>query len=235
MEQILSNISKKKKLINIIREKSNIKITNKIIIQELINDGSLDNIIYRIDNKKVIIQKSPINPKGYLTGYEQFINILDNFITHVINIVDSPELIMDIIINCLNNDPSILLCKKYYHDAGNLEFYTLKFDILIITIFYKNILMLKDKLTRELEIIHLDIEKIDINDKKDILYLASLIEEIVIVNRNNYKILALFNNISNDKYNLYLDWYCMLILNYEKNIKFILEYRRLKKTPKESF
>ena len=70
MEQLLSITSKKEKLIDLIKKKSNIKVTNKFIIQELINDGDLDDIIYKINNKRVTVLNSPINPKGYFKYYE---------------------------------------------------------------------------------------------------------------------------------------------------------------------
>ena len=218
----------KKELINVINKTTSIKITNKILIQELISDGALDNLIYKLNNEKVITLKSVLVPKGYLTGYEQFVCLLDNFITHIISVVDSPELIKTIIINCLNVNSNILLSKKYYYDVENISFYEYNYNYMITAIFYDNLVTLKDKLTKELDIIGLYIDKINIEDKNDIHRLTSIIEEIVLVNKSDYKLLSLFTKVNFNRYNLFLDWYSMLINKYQKNKNFIIEYRKLR-------
>ncbi len=226
-KNIIYSNEKTKEIINIVK-KSQMKISNKYLILDILEDGRLNAIIKKITNDKIFISKSPILSKGYLTGYEQFISILDNFISYILNFVDSPGLIKEIIIKCLL-DSDILLSKKYFFDTENIKYYKYNFNILIGRAFYKNLIKLKKELKEELKKINLDIETVNINDANDINYITGIINELVFINRNDYKILSLFTDIDNSKYNLYLDWYKMLLTKYIMNIDFIKQYRNYKK------
>lgn len=221
---IISN--NKGKIVDEIK-KSQIKISNKHFIMDILEDGRLENIIEKVTKDEVIVIKSPLIPKGYLTGYEQFISVLDNFINYVLNYIDSPELIKEIIIKCLM-DSDILLSKKYYFDAENIEYYKYNFNFLIVKSFYKNLLTLKDEMKDELKVININPELITLNNKNDIKNLLRIVDELVFINRNDYKILSLFTEIHNSRYNLYLDWYKMLLLKYINNIDFIMKYAKYK-------
>ena len=214
---------KKKKLIDTIL-KSTLKVNNKFLILQLIDDGDLDCIINKIESDKIYVLKSPINPNGYLTGYEQFINILDNFITYVLNYLNSYEMIKEIISNCIKNS-NILLSKKYFYDTENIEYFKYNYNLLIVKIFYNNLIILKNELQNEMNQINLNIEQINLNNKKDASYLTTILSEIVLINKNDYKILSLFTSINKNKYDLYYTWYKILLSKYIKNMDFINAYR----------
>lgn len=213
-------------LINAVNDNKKI-IIHKFLILELIEDGSLDAYIEKIKENNIKVLKSPLNTKGYLTGYEQFIIILDNFITYINNFVNSPELEKNIIFNCLDNS-SILLSDKYFYDNENIEFYKYNFNYAITYIFYDNLLKLQSDLKEELNSINLDINRININNSKDINYLINILEEIILVNKNDYKILSLFTKVEKDNYEKYIFWYKRLLSKYIDNKDFIKEYRKFK-------
>ena len=137
-KNIIYSNEKTKEIINIVK-KSQMKISNKYLILDILEDGRLNAIIKKITNDKIFISKSPLLPKGYLTGYEQFISLLDNFSSYILNFVDSPGLIKEIIIKCLSNS-DILLSKKYFFDTENIKYYKNNFNILIGRAFYKNLI-----------------------------------------------------------------------------------------------
>lgn len=227
MQSLVLNFSNKKESLYATINSSKIKISNKFLILNLIESGRLDDMIDKISDDIVIVLKSPLVPDGFLSSYEQFISILDNFISYTLNIIQSFELLEEIVLNCLDNS-DILLSKKYYYDSENIEFYRLKFNTLIINIFYKNLLMLKGDIKEELDFINLNVDKIDIYVCNDNMYLINILEEIVLVNKNDYKIMALFRIVDDDKYDMYVDWYKMLLSRYIENIEFIYRYREFK-------
>lgn len=222
--------SKNKKINNLINAINDNKktIVHKFLILELIEDGSLNDYIKKIKDNKIKVIKSPLNPKGYLTEYEQFIIILDNFIAYFNNHINSPELEKNIFSNCLDNN-SILLSDKYFYDNENIEFYKYNFNYAIICTFYNNLLKLQSDLKEELNSINLNINKIDINNSEDINYLINILEEIIFVNKNDYKILSLFTKIEKDNYEKYIFWYKILLSKHIDNKEFIKEYREFKK------
>ena len=204
------------------------RIIHKFLILELIENGFLNDHIKKIKDNKIKVLKSSLNTKGYLTGYEQFIIILDNFITYYNNYISSPELEKNIISNCLDNS-SILLSDKYFYDNENIEFYKHSFNSTIIYNFYNNLLKLKDELKEELNSINLDMSKIDINNAEDVNYLINILEEIIFVNKNDYKTLSLFTKLEKDNYEKYIFWYKILLSKFIDNKNFVEEYRKYKK------
>lgn len=219
---------KKRKLITTIKN-SKIKLSNKILILSLIDSGNLDNMINEIKEDNINIIKSPLVPKGYLTGYEQFISVLDKFISYILNLIDSPELIEAIIINCLKNN-KILLSRKYVYDNENIDYYKTNYNHLIVNIFYNNLIKMKNDLSEELHRINFNIEKVDLSNNSSSEYLVRLISELVFLNKNDYKLLSLFTNISEKKYNIFLNWYKMLFYKYINNLDFISVYREYNKS-----
>ena len=218
---VLNTYIKRKKIINVIKN-NKIRILNKNLMLDILDDGKLDLLIKNITNDKIMVIKSPLVPKGYLTGYEQFVSILDNFISYALNYINSSELIKEIIVRCLSEN-QILLSKKYFYDPENIEYYKYNFNLSISRIFYNNLIKLNNSLEEELSIIN-----ININNKKDISYLTRFLDEIIFINRNDYKILSLFTPIDDKKYDLYLNWYKMLLTKYINNIDFIKIYREYK-------
>ena len=222
---------KKKRLVDILRN-GKIHISNKFLILELLNDDDFDVVVDRIDdemgNSCIAITKSPLNMRGSLCGYEHFIIILDNFISCALDVVNNPELVKRVVMNCLKFDSDILLSKKYFFDGNSINYYRNRFCFLISYFFYNNLRILGDDLHDSISAIKLNLDEIDINNDKDVLLLVSFIDELAFINKNDYKVLALFTSVSDDKYKLFIDWYKMLFEKYEKNIDFIYEYRKFR-------
>lgn len=219
-----SSTKNKKIIINIVKNRL-INIRYKYLILDLIEDGVFDQKIQFIEDDKINVLKSPLVPKGYLTTYEQFLSILDNYISFCTNTINSPDHIKQIIINSLK-DNDILLSKKYFFDNENIDYYKYNFKYLLCCIFYNNILILKNSLSEELREIKLDIDKLDLNNYNDVSLLTNLLKEISFLNRNSYMLLSLFEDVSDEKKELYIDWYKMLLQKYIKNIDFIKKYRK---------
>ena len=93
---------KKKELLKVILNSKS--IMNKSIILELVYNNYLDNYICKITTKEIHIKCPTLIKSNSMTGNEQFIRILDNFITYSLNIFNNTELINNIISLCISND-----------------------------------------------------------------------------------------------------------------------------------
>lgn len=226
-KDILSSFSsnKKKKLYRAIK-KSNLKISNRALILSLLDNDTLDNTIKKIDKSDVKVIKSPLIKKGYLTGYEQFISILDKFISYALDLIYNHELIEIILMNL--SDKKILLSKRYVYDAENIEYYQYNFNYLIVYNFFNNLIKLKKDLSIELKKINLELDNMNLDNIVDTQKLVNIISEIIFINKNNYIISSLFTSISEERYQLFLDWYKFLLHKYIENMNFIYAYREFK-------
>ena len=83
---MVNNIFERKKInLEKVVKKSN-NLMNKLLILDLLNNDKLNNYIIELTHKKIYIKGHTIIKDGYLTEYEQFVYVLDNFISHFINI-----------------------------------------------------------------------------------------------------------------------------------------------------
>lgn len=219
-------LANRKKLIKAINDNEK-RIRHKYLILDLIEEKEFERVVALVKKDKIKVIRSPLVPKGYLTGFEHFIFILDDFITHYFNITNSPEDIKIIITNLLK-DSDILLSNKYIYDNENISFYQYEFNYLLCKKFYYNLISMKKDLRKELKKIDLSISKISIKNLDDINGLTTLLGEISFINQNSYKIFALFDDIDSTRRELYIDIYKMLLQNYIKNIDFIKKYREFK-------
>ena len=130
----------------------------------LLDTDCLDNIINRITKDKTILNCNSIIKKGYLTGEEQFIDLLSNFIYYfrmmLPTIVHNNMCIYNIF---KNQEPTILLNKDYYHDNKNEE-YNKEFKKLIVRNMYENIKILyanksSSEIENELNELRFNVEK----------------------------------------------------------------------------
>ena len=102
---------------------------------------------------------------------------------------------------------------------------------MIINNFYNNLLILKNELTYELDTIDIDLNKFNINNSKDVKKITRLLVDICFVNTDReYMLLSLFNSINKINNKILLDHFEILISNYIKNIKFLVEYHKLKES-----
>lgn len=218
---------KKQKFESTVKKCTN--LMNKFFILELLYDNHLNNYIIELTDKKIYVKKPTIIENGYLTEYEQFTYVLDNFVTHFINTFNSIELAYQVVPMCLKNDKrKILLTKKNYYDSRYIKYFNKEFNKIIITNFYNNILELEKELNRFLITANISLRDININDIIDINEILFLLEELCFVNRNRYIITVLFDAITKSNRRTFLIYYELLFTMYERNITFVGEYRKFK-------
>lgn len=99
---------KKKKILRIVLNSEYIQ--NKNLIFTFLLGDTLDNYINSLDDNKVNIKINTVIKKGYFTSEEQFLSILDSFITYLSNILNNITLLEKIFSMCINND----MVKYYY-------------------------------------------------------------------------------------------------------------------------
>ena len=173
-----------------------LKIIDKGDIISLLDTVCLDNIINRITKDKTILNSNSIIKKGYLTGEEQFIDLLSNFIYYfrmmLPTIVHNNMCIYNIF---KNQEPTILLNKDYYHDNKNEE-YNKEFKKLIVRNMYDNIKILypnfSNKVWKKFKIS----DNMDIGNDKDVDTLFNFMRLLTWSNINEYAILYLFDSLT---------------------------------------
>ena len=233
---------------NLLIRKQNIKnlllnynLQNIGNIWQLFNDNYLDKFINKLDNDLVIINYCTYKNKKYLTAEEQFLQMLDNYITffnHKFTFAILRETILKLIFT--NNDNEFLLCKKYLGDNNQINYFNQNYILFTIETFYKNCQKLYNFLEKDLNSIDININQININN--DAQKILDILIKLCILNKDNYDIIYLFNDIdntintkakNNDKvsinnsiYNTYIIQWKSLIKNYHKNIKFLNEYQK---------
>ena len=206
---------KKKKILRIVLNSEYIQ--NKNLIFTFLLGDTLDNYINSLDDNKVNIKINTVIKKGYFTSEEQFLSILDSFITYLSNILNNITLLEKIFSMCVDND--------------NINYFYNKFNLMIINNFYNNLLILKNELTYELDIIDIDLNKFNINNSKDVKKITRILGDICFINTDReYMLLSLFNSINKINNKILLDHFEILISNYIKNIKFLVEYHKLKES-----
>lgn len=221
---------KKKKILRIVLNSEYIQ--NKNLIFTFLLGDTLDNYIKSLDDNKVNIKINTVIKKGYFTSEEQFLSILDSFITYLSNILNNITLLEKIFSMCVNNEHGkVLLSKKYIFDNDNINYFYNKFNLMIINNFYNNLLILKNELTYELDTIDIDLNKFNINNSKDVKKITRILGDICFINTDReYMLLSLFNSINKINNKILLDHFEILISNYIKNIKFLVEYHKLKES-----
>lgn len=221
---------KKKKILRIVLNSEYIQ--NKNLIFTFLLGDTLDNYIKSLDDNKVNIKINTVIKKGYFTSEEQFLSILDSFITYLSNILNNITLLEKIFSMCINNEHGkVLLSKKYIFDNDNINYFYNKFNLMIINNFYNNLLILKNELTYELDTIDIDLNKFNINNSKDVKKITRILVDICFINTDReYMLLSLFNSINKINNKILLDHFEILISNYIKNIKFLVEYHKLKES-----
>lgn len=191
-------------------------ILNKSFIIRFLLEDTLDSYIEKLDEDIVLIEIDSFVKKGYLTSEEQFISILDNFITYFLDIVSDVNFGENIFKVCINTKVwDIFLDKKYFYDNDNMEY------------FYYNLNLLKDDLIYELDSLALDMNRFDVKRKGDVKKVATLLNDICFVNKSrSYMLFSLFNKMDHSR-ELALNHFEILFSNYFKNIKFLMEYHNL--------
>lgn len=209
--------------------KDNEIVKHKLFILELLNDNILDSIIDNIPDTSVIIKSESFLKKNLISSYENFIYNLDNFITYLLNTVGVIDIIESILKECLKCDiNNILLSTNYVYDDTYLEEYVFNYNLMIVSNFYDNLNFFYEEFKDKYKTIGLDIKNINLDNKKDLEILLSLLEEICFVNKDNsYNLLSLFKKKEeNDISIIHID---KVLSKYLDNLSFVLEYRKFRK------
>lgn len=202
-------------------------------IWQLFNDNYLDKFINKLNDETVIINSYLDKNKNYLTSEEQFLQILDNYITFFNNkftFVILREIILKLIF--INNNNEFLLCKKYIGDNNQINYFKQNYILFTIETFYKNCQKLYNFLEKDLNSININIDKININNNDDAKKILDILINLCIINKNSYDIIYLFKDIDNNHkmtnsiYDIYVVQWKNLIKNYHQNINFLNEYQK---------
>ena len=106
---MVNNIFERKKInLEKVVKKSN-NLMNKLLILDLLNNDKLNNYIIELTHKKIYIKGPTIIKDGYLTEYEQFIYVLDNFISYFINIFNNIDLVYKVIPTVISDNKEKVL------------------------------------------------------------------------------------------------------------------------------
>lgn len=217
------------------------KYTNGGTIFKLINEGYLDHIISKINDEITLTNSKAIIKKGYLTGNEQFINVLSEMISYFSDIfctIKHKEIALEFILE--QTIPNFLLCKKYWGDNSFISYYTKNMNILFVKNFYDNIKFIYYEYFDFFQSINIE-DNLKLNKTKDVNIILDFMIKLIWCNceRNQYSISYIFSNyklyiikLKNKyknkiihKYRLVYDDYVMhwnlLISEYEKNIEYI--------------
>ncbi len=208
-------------------------------IYQLIEDGCFDKIIKKINDEKTFTNSKAIVKKGYLTGNEQFLDILNELIFYF----ESSFLVLqrkDWFLSCIleNKIPEFLLCKKYWGDNNHIPYFQYNMRKLFVENAYNNILYIYDEHTEFFKKLNIT-KSMDLSELSNVNILYYFIIELIWCNcnSNQYSFNSIFSNYEynlnklikkskkdyNDanklvKSNYSIHWE-MLIKQYNKNIK----------------
>lgn len=219
-------IKQKKDVIEVTKSLNN--LMNKVMILDLLSSDKLDELINKLKEEKIKITHPTIFEKKYLTSYEQFLYVLDNFITYMIRVFNNVEIVYTMLPSLIKENNDILFSKYYFYTSYNTKKYLKGYNKMISYNFYNNCLILEKELTPFFNSLDIKITKLNIDEYSDSMKIVSILEEIYFIIRNNYGTVALFEKITDSNYNLMLTQYDRLFYSYEKNFDFIKEYRKFK-------
>ena len=167
-------------------------------IYQLIQTGKLDKIIEKITDEKTDTKVSSIVKKEYLTGNEQFLDILSNFISFFDRSFP-PIAYRDYLLESIfdtKDIPEFLLCKKYWGDNDNIPYFTFQIKRHIVSNFRDILYQTKSELNSYIWKYFGDKLNIDLNDEKAVDRLFSKMQELCWTNVNCYSIVYMFGNWS---------------------------------------
>ena len=220
--------------------------SNDALIYNFLVNHTLDDVIKNITPEKTKCIKNTISnctKKGYLTCYEQFLDILNNTIARIKHdfyfLGNNDYLVISFILeNKKEND--FLLSKKYWGDNNNMCYFMSSIKKYVVYNFYDNLCILSKNNTKIklfLENKKLDIYEVDLSNDDDVDRLYELLRELALCNAKEWNILFLFSSIrdsinkieyekNSDYVKLsvienYIIQYTICIKNYNKKIKAI--------------
>ena len=213
---------------------------NISIIFDLFNNGYLDKFINNLNDQPIMINYCTFQNKNLLTSEEQFLQIIDNYITFFnkkFTFITLKELIIKLIF--YNNDNKIFHSKKYIGNNKYINYFNKNYILFTIQIFYKNCKKLYTHLKSELDSININITEININNIAEANKILDILIDLCITNKNAYDLIYLFKDIDNaivnvktneptekvksSIYDIYIIQWKNIINNYHKNKAFLKE------------
>ena len=210
------------------------------LIYKYVKEGSLDHIISKITDVKTKTIKTSFVPKGYLTGEEQFVDVLCQFITrfnHYFAPIEHKGMVIQEIL--ASQVPKFLLCKNYVGDNNFIPYYQFNMKQCIVNNFYNNIKAIYDTYSEFFKYFGIT-KNMSLKNEKTVDLLFDLLHEMVWCNYDEYGIFNLFSDYEtmikendNEEYkdallgNSLLHWN-ILIKNYVdrvKSVRVILDKR----------
>lgn len=115
-------------------------VSNGGTIYKMINEGKVDHIIKEINDEKTIPNVTCMVKKGYLTGNEQFLEILSSLLRYFERSFLSLERKEFHFTNMIKEYvPEFLLCKNYWGDNDFIPYYDHNIKKLLVSNVYENI------------------------------------------------------------------------------------------------
>lgn len=213
----------------------------------LISKNNLDHIINKITDEKTYTNTRSIIKKGYLTGNEQFIDVLSEtisyFNSHFLPLEHKELHFASAVENYI---PKFLLCKKYWGDNKFIPYYTKNMQKLFVKNFYNNIKYIYTDFEIFFKSINIT-KKMSLNRTHDLNKIFNFLEELIWCNckYNQFSMYYIFSDYKshlkerrkqvakkglNANDIVYKD-YCMhwhsLIREYKKNIECVKKFMSL--------
>lgn len=171
--------------------------SNGAIIFQLINENVLDVVISKINDKKTNTVVTSLVKKGYLTGNEQFIDILSEFIYYYekwFAPLSNKKVYIALILE--KKSPKFLVCKNYWGDNNFIPYYQFNMKKVIVENMYDNIKFIYSEFSDFFK--ELGIEKrMSLNNIKSLDLLFSFIVGLVWCNYDEYALFYVFDNYKN--------------------------------------
>ena len=221
-------------------------VSNTGIIYQILNSKSIDLMIKKITDEKTNIEGKSLMKKKYLTGDEQFIVLLNHFVSFfdyhfpTINYKDLHiEYLMEYYF------PDFLFCKKCCEDNDNLDYFQYEMKKAVVYNFHENIQYLYSEKNKKFWDRVKITKDMDINDKDNVDILFDFLKKIALANINEFSTVYLFDNYKSylkkidpkgkDKtvdnilkaisttQNFYVEQYSSLLNNFIKKEEYIAE------------
>lgn len=174
-----------------VREKS-----NGGFIYQMIERGNLDHLIEKITDKRTKTFYCSFTPKGYLSGTEQFVDVLCEFI-HYFDSSFAPLTYKYVFLSALfeKRSPEFLLCKKYWGNNKYIQYYQYNIRKFLVENMYDNIKFIYSDCGVKSFFNSLGInDKLSLKREKDVDKLFNFMKEIVWCNYNEYSLSSVFYN-----------------------------------------
>lgn len=164
-------------------------------IYQLLNSNVLDNVIDLITDEKTPATVTSIIKNGYLTGNEQFLEVLDEFIYYFDSLfvtVEHKDMMIQMILE--TQIPEFLLAKKYWGDNSFIPYYQFNINKTIIYNFYISLQRIYEHIdVNILKNNHIN-KKMNLDSPSDVKTILKFMQLLAITNFHDYSIMYLFYN-----------------------------------------